>query len=60
MQDEEKELYQDIAEPSKLRAALRLACIASFALTIIMDFLIPMLMFFSHYIFNKGSSQHAQ
>ena len=30
MQDEEKEQYQDIAEPSKLRAALKLACIASF------------------------------
>ncbi|OCL03550.1 solute symporter family transporter [Glonium stellatum] len=56
-QDEEKEMHLDIAvanEPSKLRAAFKVACIASFILTFIMDFLIPMPMFFSHYVFSKG------
>ncbi|KAF1949428.1 hypothetical protein CC80DRAFT_520522 [Byssothecium circinans] len=41
-------------EPSKLRSAFKLACIASFVLTFIMDCLIPMPMFFSQYIFSKG------
>ncbi|KAF2498231.1 Na+/solute symporter [Lophium mytilinum] len=50
-------LHVEIAppdEPHKLRAAFKLACISSFVLTFIMDFLIPMPMFFSHYIFSKG------
>ncbi|KAF2804374.1 uncharacterized protein BDZ99DRAFT_398130, partial [Mytilinidion resinicola] len=41
-------------EPHKIRAAFRLACVSSFVLTFIMDFLIPMPMFFSHYVFSKG------
>ena len=57
VQDEEKEMRQDAAateEPSKLRSAFKLACIASFLLTFIMDFLIPIPMFLSHYIFSQG------
>jgi urea-proton symporter len=41
-------------QPSHLRSAFKLACIASFVLPFIMDFLIPMPMFFSHYVFSKG------
>lgn len=45
----------DIADsPSSLRSAFKLACISSFLLTFILDFLLPMPMFFSHYIFSKG------
>lgn len=40
--------------PTSLRSAFKLACIASFVLTFLMDFLIPMPMFFSHYVFSKG------
>ena len=40
--------------PSALRSAFKLACVSSFLLTFIMDFLLPMPMFFSHYIFSKG------
>jgi hypothetical protein len=40
--------------PSSLRSAFKLACISSFMLTFILDFLLPMPMFFSHYIFSKG------
>ncbi|KAH0351698.1 solute symporter family transporter, partial [Aureobasidium melanogenum] len=40
--------------PNSLRGAFKLACIASFVLTFIMDFLVPMPMFFSHYVFSKG------
>ena len=57
IRDEEKEGFEDIAateEPSKLRAAFKLACIASFILTFLMDFLIPIPMFLSHYIFSQG------
>lgn len=55
--EEEKALHIEIGvedHPSKLRAAFKLACIASFVITFIMDFLVPMPMFFSHYIFSKG------
>ena len=55
--DEEKEMIEDeiaIEEPSKLRRAFKVACIASFALTFIMDFLVPIPMFLSHYIFSQG------
>ena len=55
--DEEKEMREDaeaMEEPSKLRSAFKLACIASFVLTFIMDFLIPIPMFLSHYIFSQG------
>jgi hypothetical protein len=54
--DEERQLsvdarYED--NPSSLRSAFKLACIASFVLPFIMDFLIPIPMFLSHYIFSK-------
>lgn len=57
VRDEEKEMREDAAameEPSKLRRAFKVACIASFVLTVIMDFLIPIPMFLSHYIFSQG------
>ena len=41
-------------EPQKLHRAFKLACIASFLLTFSMDFLIPIPMFLSHYIFSQG------
>ncbi|KAJ4344060.1 hypothetical protein N0V95_006393 [Ascochyta clinopodiicola] len=40
--------------PASLRSAFKLACISSFVLTFILDFLLPMPMFFSHYVFSKG------
>jgi hypothetical protein len=40
--------------PASLRSSFKLACISSFVLAFLMDFLIPMPMFFSHYIFSKG------
>lgn len=40
--------------PSSLRSAFKLACVSSFVLTFILDFLLPMPMFFSHYVFSKG------
>ncbi|KAJ9606800.1 hypothetical protein H2200_008810 [Cladophialophora chaetospira] len=55
--DEERHLSIDEAvedNPSALRSAFKLACIASFVLPFIMDFLIPIPMFLSHYIFSKG------
>ena len=41
-------------DPHKLRAAFKLAVISATVITFIMDFLVPMPMFFSHYIFSKG------
>ncbi|CAE7007538.1 Solute symporter family transporter [Pyrenophora teres f. teres] len=41
-------------DPSTLRRAFKLACISAFLLTFILDFLLPMPMFFSQYIFSKG------
>ncbi|KZV81964.1 Na+/solute symporter [Exidia glandulosa HHB12029] len=41
-------------DSASLRSAFRLACISSFVLTLAMDFLIPMPMFFSHYVFSRG------
>lgn len=41
-------------EPRKLKGALKLAIVASFAISFVMDFLVPMPMFFSHYIFSSG------
>ena len=41
-------------EPKKLKGALKLAIGASFAISFVMDFLVPMPMFFSHYIFSSG------
>ncbi|KAJ7468088.1 solute symporter family transporter [Mycena latifolia] len=59
--DDEKKMHAttvhvdavDEEEPSKLRRAFRLAWIASALLTFIMDFLIPIPMFLSHYIFSQ-------
>ncbi|KAH7389393.1 solute symporter family transporter [Phaeosphaeria sp. MPI-PUGE-AT-0046c] len=41
-------------DPRTLRRAFKLACISAFVLTFILDFLLPMPMFFSGYIFSKG------
>jgi urea-proton symporter len=57
VRDEEKEVQNDIAteeEPSKLHSAFKIACIASFVITFIMDFLVPMPMFFAKYVFSQG------
>ncbi|KAJ7668024.1 solute symporter family transporter [Mycena rosella] len=43
----------DVEEPSKLKRAFRLAWIASALITFILDFLIPIPMFLSHYIFSQ-------
>ena len=54
---EEQEAIEDemaMEEPKKLRRAFKVACIASFLLTFSMDFLIPIPMFLSHYIFSQG------
>ncbi|KAK4554155.1 hypothetical protein LTR86_008682 [Recurvomyces mirabilis] len=40
--------------PQKLKRAFFIACVASFVLTFIMDFLIPIPMFLSHYVFSRG------
>ena len=57
IQDEEKEIQDDVTaeeEPAKLKGAFKIACIASFLLTLIMDFLVPIPMFLSHYVFSQG------
>lgn len=57
VRDEEQEMRDDalaVEEPRKLRRAFKVACIASFLLTFSMDFLIPIPMFLSHYIFSQG------
>lgn len=41
-------------DPRTLRSAFKLACIFAFVLTFILDFLLPMPMFFSHYVFSRG------
>ena len=41
-------------DPQSLRQAFKLACLASFLLTFAMDFLIPIPMFLSHYVFSEG------
>ncbi|KAF1940919.1 solute symporter family transporter [Clathrospora elynae] len=41
-------------DPVTLRRAFKLACISAFLMTFILDFLLPMPMFFSEYIFSKG------
>lgn len=47
-------LQSESDSPESLRRAFKIACIASFVLTFILDFLLPMPMFFSHYVFSKG------
>jgi Na+(H+)/acetate symporter ActP len=57
VQDEEKEMIEDeavIEDPKRLKNAFILAVTASTVLSFIMDFLIPILMFLSHYVFSKG------
>lgn len=54
---EEKEALKDAAfikDPKKLKGAFIIALIASVVLSFIMDFLIPIPMFLSHYVFSKG------
>ena len=41
-------------DPATLHRAFKLACISAFVLTFILDFLLPMPMFFSEYIFSRG------
>lgn len=55
--NEDQEIQEDeaaVEEPKKLQRAFKVACIASFLLTFTMDFLIPIPMFLSHYIFSQG------
>ncbi|KAF1982048.1 solute symporter family transporter [Aulographum hederae CBS 113979] len=53
--EEDLRVIDEVAEePAALASAFKLACIASFVLTFIMDFLIPMPMFFTHYVFSQG------
>ncbi|GAD98264.1 hypothetical protein AN7373.2 [Paecilomyces variotii No. 5] len=57
VQDEEKEMIEDeavVEDPKRLRQAFVLAVVASTVLSFIMDFLIPIPMFLSHYVFSKG------
>ncbi|CAG8950659.1 hypothetical protein HYFRA_00002869 [Hymenoscyphus fraxineus] len=54
-EDEEDREDRDIMEdPKLLNGAFRLAVIAAVVLTLIMDFIIPIPMFLSHYIFSQG------
>jgi hypothetical protein len=55
IRDEEKQAAFDTEleeEPSKLRSAFKLACVASFVLCFLMDFLVPIPLFLSHYVFS--------
>ncbi|RLL94798.1 hypothetical protein CFD26_104593 [Aspergillus turcosus] len=54
---EEKEALEDAAfieDPKKLKGAFMVALVTSVVLSFIMDFLIPIPMFLSHYVFSKG------
>lgn len=53
-EEEEDEDETAVEQPRKLRRAFKLACIASFLLTFAMDFLVPIPMFLSHYVFSQG------
>ncbi|KAH8793946.1 Sodium:solute symporter family-domain-containing protein [Hyaloscypha finlandica] len=55
--DEGKEALEDRAimeDPTRLRGAFRFACISATVLTLLMDFVIPIPMFLSHYVFSRG------
>ena len=55
--DEQKEALEDRAimeDPTRLRGAFRFACISATVLTLLMDFVIPIPMFLSHYVFSRG------
>ena len=45
---------EPVDDPKRLRGAFKVAVIMSFVLTFIMDFLIPIPMFLSHYIYSEG------
>ncbi|KAN0115025.1 Na+/solute symporter [Hyaloscypha variabilis] len=54
--DEEKEAREDreiMEDPTRLRGAFKFACISATALTLLMDFIIPIPMFLSHYVFSR-------
>ncbi|KAI6860343.1 solute symporter family transporter [Hortaea werneckii] len=52
--DEDVKADVDLEEhPTKLKRAFVTACVAAFVLTFIMDFLVPIPMFLSHYVFSK-------
>ncbi|TKA83061.1 hypothetical protein B0A55_00925 [Friedmanniomyces simplex] len=54
---EDQEMMEDaevLRDPKGLQRTFYLALILSCTLSFIMDFLIPMPMFFSHYVFSKG------
>ncbi|KAK0891705.1 hypothetical protein LTR02_013857 [Friedmanniomyces endolithicus] len=54
---EDREMMEDaevLRDPKGLQRTFYLALILSCVLSFIMDFLIPMPMFFSHYVFSKG------
>lgn len=55
--DEEKEALEDRAimeDPTRLRGAFKFASISATVLTLLMDLIIPIPMFLSHYVFSKG------
>lgn len=57
VQREDKEMMEDTAateDPKTLQATFKLALILSLVLSFCMDFLIPMPMFFTEYIFSRG------
>lgn len=51
---EELEDQAIMEDPTRLKGAFRFACISATILTLLMDFIIPLPMFLSHYIFSKG------
>ena len=56
VRDEEKQMDADRLleeEPAKLRSAFKLALFAAFVIPFIMDFVIPIPMFLSHYVFSE-------
>ncbi|KAK2779348.1 hypothetical protein FQN53_001418 [Emmonsiellopsis sp. PD_33] len=57
VQDEEKETTAETsaeADPKSLQGALKVAWISATVLTLCMDIIVPLPLFFSHYIFSKG------
>lgn len=54
--DEEKEALEDrtiMEDPTRLRGAFKFACISATILTLLMDFIIPLPMFLTDYVFFK-------
>ncbi|KAK2814124.1 hypothetical protein FQN50_000528 [Emmonsiellopsis sp. PD_5] len=57
VQDEEKEMTAETSaeeDPKSLQGALKVAWISATVLTLCMDIIFPLPLFFSHYIFSKG------